>query len=222
MRIYTILFTIFFSSLLLSQEVPESIISDLTPEQLSQIEELQEDQIETEELDPEIPQSTLNEDAPIENLFFGFDFVRTTPTTISATTDLPVPNDYIVTFNDVLKINLTGTKRTIFNQQVTLDGTIQFPEIGPISVAGETFKDVKDKLKKLIDNSYVGVEIDVSLAELSAKKITIIGAVDKPGVYLVNPFTTISNSLAYAGGISEYASLRTIKIIKPGAKIKII
>ena len=64
-------------------------------------------------------------------------------------------------------------------------------------------KDVKNKLRNLIEQSYIGVSIDLSLKDLSAKKITIVGAVNNPGTYLVNPFTTISNSLAYSGGIQE-------------------
>ena len=45
--------------------------------------------------------------------------------------------------------------------------------------------------------------IDLSLKNLSAKKISIVGAVNNPGTYLVNPFTTISNALAYSGGIQK-------------------
>ena len=52
------------------------------------------------------------------------------------------------------------------------------------------------------------------MTSVSAKKIAIIGAVKKPGSYLVNPFTTISNSLSYSGGVEEYASLRKIKLKK--------
>ena len=47
------------------------------------------------------------------------------------------------------------------------------------------------------------------------RKITIVGAVNNPGTYLVNPFTTISNSLAYSGGIQEIGSLRNIRLIRP-------
>ena len=70
---------------------------------------------------------------------------------------------------------------------------ILFPELGSISVVGETFQEVKTKLKNLIEQSYIGVQIDLSLKNLSAKKITIVGAVKTPGTYLVNPFSTISS-----------------------------
>ena len=81
-----------------------------------------------------------------------------------------------------------------------------------------SFKEVI-KLANLIQQSYVGVNIDVSLRNLSAKKITIVGAVNTPGTYLVNPFSTISGALAYSGGISEIGSLREIKLIRTSGEV---
>ena len=66
----------------------------------------------------------------------------------------------------------------------------------------------------MIQKTYVGVSANVTITGLSAKKVTIVGAVEIPGSYLVNPFTTISSVLAYSGGIKEYGSLRNINVIK--------
>tara|TARA_B100000427_G_scaffold317970_1_gene314614 strand:- start:2029 stop:4299 length:2271 start_codon:yes stop_codon:yes gene_type:complete len=158
---------------------------------------------------------------PARSEKFGYDFINTSPTSISATTDLPVPNDYKISLNDELRVILTGSKKNIFSLVVQLDGTIFFPELGSISVAGETFSEVKRKLRNLVKSSYVGVDLDLSFGNLSAKKINIIGAVINPGTYLVNPFTTISNSLSYSGGISEFGSLRNIKLVKANGDMQI-
>ena len=117
-----------------------------------------------------------------------------------------------------LLIILSGSKEAIFDLNVNLDGSILFPELGSISVVGETFQEVKTKLKNLIEQSYIGVQIDLSLKNLSAKKITIVGAVKTPGTYLVNPFSTISSSLGYSGGISEIGTLRNIRLIRTNGK----
>ena len=87
------------------------------------------------------------------------------------------------------------------------------PEVGSVQVVGNTFKELKDKLQNIFDVSFVGVDVNVNIKDLSAKKITIIGAVKNPGTYLVNPFTTISSSLAYSGGLEDYASLRNIQVV---------
>ena len=143
------------------------------------------------------------EDSLIQNSKFGYNFISTSPTSITATGDLPLPNEYIISLGDVISVVLSGSKELIFDMKVQLDGTVFFPELGSISVVGESFQDIKDKFRNLIEQSYIGVSIDLSLKNLSAKKITIVGAVNNPGTYLVNPFTTISNSLAYSGGIQS-------------------
>ena len=109
---------------------------------------------------------------------------------------------------------MSGAKEARYDLKVNLDGSILFPELGSISVIDQSLEEVRTKLAILVDQSYVGVNVDVSVSNLSAKKITIVGAVNIPGTYLVNPFTTISNAIAYAGGIKEYASLRNIVLTK--------
>ena len=150
---------------------------------------------------------------------YGYDFFSSTPTSLTAVGDLPLPNDYKISLRDQFTVILSGSKDTIFNLNVKLDGTILFPELGAISVVGLSLKDVKDKLSQLIEQSYIGVNIDISIQNLSAKKITIVGAVKTPGTYLINPFSTITGALAYSGGISEIGSLRDIKLIRNNEEI---
>ena len=145
---------------------------------------------------------------------YGYDFFSSTPTSLTAVGDLPLPNDYKISLRDQFTVILSGSKDAIFNLNVKLDGTILFPELGAISVVGLSLQEVKDKLSLLIEQSYIGVNIDISMQNLSAKKITIVGAVKTPGTYLINPFSTITGALAYSGGVSEIGSLRDIKLIR--------
>ena len=151
-----------------------------------------------------------------ESEVFGFNYITKIPQSISSTSDLPVPNDYVLSLGDELKIILTGGKKDIFNVTVGLDGSILFPEIGIINVFGESLKEVRDKINGLVGVSYVGTEVSVSIEKLAARKINIIGAIENPGTYIVNPFSTITSSLSYSGGFKDYASLRNIKLIRDG------
>ena len=81
-------------------------------------------------------------------------------------------------------------------------------------IRDRSFSDVKEKLSNLVNQSYIGATVDISIKNLSAKKVTIVGAVKQPGTYLVNPFTTISSALAYSSGVSEVGTLRKIKLIR--------
>ena len=149
---------------------------------------------------------------------FGFDYIKSIPQSISSTSDLPVPNDFVLSLGDELRIMLTGGKSDSFTLTVGMDGSILIPELGTLNVFGESFSSVKEKIQSLVEVSYVGTKVSVSLQELKAKKINIVGAVKSPGVYIVNPFSTISSSLAYAGGFNDFASLRNITLIRGNDK----
>lgn len=206
-----------FSSFSFGQELDPSILKNLSPAQI---------EIATKELGknkainippPVVTESTSkNEEIKdinsLDNKKYGYDFFSSIPTSISAVGDLPLPNDYKISLNDQFTIILSGSRESIFDLNVNLDGSILFPELGAVYVVGETFSDVKLKLRNLVKQSFIGVEIDISLRNLSAKKVTIVGAVKAPGTYLINPFSTISSALGYSGGISEIGTLRNIKL----------
>ena len=209
-----------------AQVLDPDLLSQLSPEQIVAARDIVDAQ-KVNELVSEDPlpinESLVENEQQINSNFsskkFGYDFFSTMPTSLSALGDLPLPNDYKISLKDQFRIILSGSRDQIFNLNVNLDGTILFPELGSIYVAGLTFKEVKDKLSNMVDQSYIGVNIDISLKNLSAKKVTIVGAVNTPGTYLINPFSTITGALAYSGGISEIGSLRNIKLIRNNGKV---
>ena len=210
-----------------TQSVPEDLenIVSSNPELAAYIknqQELTSDQEITTGQDKSIDSqddNQLGKKRQSDNNIFGFNFINSIPRSISSTSDLPVPGDYVISLGDKLKIILTGSKNAIYSLQVGMDGNIIFPELGAINVFGNSIKDIRKKIKQLIELSYVGVDVSVSLEALAAKKINIIGAVKNPGTYIVNPFSTITSSLSYSGGFEDYASLRNIVVIREGKSI---
>jgi protein involved in polysaccharide export with SLBB domain len=224
---YLFLVCFIFSFDVLGQAIDPSILSQLSPEQIEMAKDAYAGKNSKDKSVEELPvideSLVTNKSAKDANKIsgqkYGYDFFSSTPTSLTAVGDLPLPNDYKISLRDQFTVILSGSKDAIFNLNVKLDGTILFPELGAISVVGLSLKDVKDKLSQLIEQSYIGVNIDISIQNLSAKKITIVGAVKTPGTYLINPFSTITGALAYSGGISEIGSLRDIKLIRNNEEI---
>ena len=212
---YLLIFLSFFSIFSISQTIDPNLLSGLSPDQIKEAQEAIENRelIEYSETLPETKDS-LEEVKMPSSKKYGYDFFSTMPTSLSAVGDLPLPNDYKISLKDQFKVILSGSKNQIFNLSVNLDGTILFPELGSVYVAGLTFQEVKEQLSNMTNQRYIGVDIDISLQNLSAKKVTIVGAVNTPGTYLINPFSTITGALGYSGGITEVGSLRDIKLIR--------
>ncbi len=217
-------FSFFISISLSAQTVDPSLLSQFSPEQIIAAKKVIEgndltlpDNSELIEIEESLIDTSNQVEGNDEETFlakYGYDFFSKMPTSLSAAADLPLPNDYKISLRDQFRVILSGSKDQIFNLNVNLDGTVLFPQLGSIYVAGLTFGEVKEKFSNLINQSYIGVNIDVSLQNLSAKKVTIVGAVETPGTYLINPFSTITGALAYSGGITEIGSLRDIKLIR--------
>ncbi len=216
-----------------SQQIDSSVLEELSDDQInsikSQLSRIDNEAISNNSLEAynglenesitETIVPGLKDSNKIAGEKYGYDFFSSIPSSVTAMGDLPLPNDYKISLRDQLTVILSGSRESIFDLTVKLDGTILFPELGSISVIGETFGEVKKKLKNLIDQSYNGVNIDLSIKNLSAKKVTIVGAVKTPGTYIVNPFSTISSALSYSGGISEIGTLREIKLIRSNGEV---
>ena len=224
MKNYNFLYLLFFffSFNVYGQAIDPSNLSQLSPEQIEMAKDAYAGKNFTDKSVEELPDideslvinKSVEDANKISGQKYGYDFFSSTPTSLTAVGDLPLPNDYKISLRDQFTVILSGSKDAIFNLNVKLDGTILFPELGAIPVVGLSLQEVKDKLSLLIEQTYIGVNIDVSMQNLSAKKITIVGAVKTPGTYLINPFSTITSALAYSGGVSEIGSLRDIKLLR--------
>lgn len=219
----TFFLNLFLSLTVLSQSVEE--LEEIAKKNSILFEDLNNEEIneafnitgEDTSLDNLTESKNSDENEEVSDIF-GLNFFDKTPTSISSTSDLPVPDNYIVSFGDKIKVILTGGRKDILELEVDMSGSINFPEIGSINVFGESISDVRQKIEQIISLSYVGTNVSVSLGELSARKINILGAVKSPGTYIVNPFSTLSSALAYSGGFEDYASLREIVLIRGGKR----
>jgi polysaccharide biosynthesis/export protein len=101
--------------------------------------------------------------------------------------------------------------------QVEDDGTVALPLIGHVQVAGLT----RIQAQKLVEDMYrknvlVNPIIDLKITNL---KVTVLGEIRAPGNYqLVKDKTSLVELLGQAGGLTDKANERTIKIIRGDPK----
>ena len=196
---------------------------ELTIEDLSALEDLQEqaerfeNSVEREEeiqneLTPRDPVNEQSIDEIINYKIFGHRFLNNSPNISSSTLDIPLNNEYQISFKDELQLLLTGSLTKNLKLTVDLSGNVLIPDIGKISLAGLNLKDAQTKIETIISQKYVGVNSFLNIENAAYKKISIIGAVKEPGTYLVNPFSSIIDAIRYSGGLEKNASLRKVKV----------
>ncbi len=151
---------------------------------------------------------------------FGYNVFAAQPTSQTPLSDIPVPDDYVVGPGDELRVQMYGKENASYKLKVNRDGSIEFPKLGPISVAGLTFQQVSDTLQSRIAEQFIGVESAISFGALRTMQIFVMGDAYRPGAYNVNALTTVSQALQIAGGIDTVGSLRKIQVKRAGQTVQ--
>lgn len=151
---------------------------------------------------------------------FGYDLFRRAPSTFAPVTNVPVPADYIVGTGDQFDVQLYGSQNRNFSLTVGRDGRVSFPELGPISVAGQRFTDVKASIEARVARQIIGVRANVSMGDTRAIRVFVLGEATRPGTYTISGLGTITSALFAAGGIKPIGSLRDIQLKRQGALVR--
>jgi polysaccharide export outer membrane protein len=150
---------------------------------------------------------------------FGYDLFRGVPTTFAPATDVPVPSEYVMGPGDMVNVQLFGSENAEYALVVSREGTINFPEIGPINTVGLTFVDLREVITQRVAEQMIGVRSSITLGELRSIRIFVLGDVERPGSYTVSGLTTMTNALFVSGGITELGSLRQVELKRNGQTI---
>lgn len=147
---------------------------------------------------------------------FGYDLFAGTPSTFAPATDIPVPADYVIGPGDTVLVQLYGKNNASYELLVNREGVIQFPEIGPLSVAGLSFEELKNHVNEVTSQQIIGVKASVTLGSLRSIRIFVLGEAYRPGSYTVSALSTITNALFASGGVTKVGSLRHVQLKRDG------
>lgn len=147
---------------------------------------------------------------------FGYEMFAGEPSTFAPVSDVPVPSEYLVGPGDNIKVQLYGKENKEFDLTINREGVIQFPELGPISVVGLNFAELRDVLSQRIKEQMIGIESNITMGELRSIRIFVAGDAYKPGSYTVSSLSTITQALFVAGGVNDIGSLRNVQLKRKG------
>jgi len=146
---------------------------------------------------------------------FGHKLFERPPSTFAPITAVPVSNDYVIGPGDEIVILMWGRLDATYTLVVDNEGVINFPRVGPLTVAGLTFGEVK-KLIKVKGEAITGVNVNVSMGKLRTIQVFVLGEVKSPGLYTVSSLATVGNALLTSGGPTTLGSLRRIELKRQG------
>lgn len=121
---------------------------------------------------------------------------------------------YTVKPGDLLAISVWKEEALQGDVLVTPDGAFAFPLVGQVDARGKSVTELQkiltDRLVKYISDPVV----TVSVREIRGNKVYVIGQVNKPGEFIVNPRVDVMQALSMAAGTTAFASLSNIIILR--------
>jgi len=111
---------------------------------------------------------------------------------------------YKVGPQDVLDITVFKVSELSKTVQVSDAGTINYPLLGEITVAENSAREIEQTLTKMLAAKYLqNPQVTVFIKEYNSQKVTVEGAVKKPGVFPIRGGMTLLQSIATAEGLTE-------------------
>jgi len=114
--------------------------------------------------------------------------------------------DYKIGAKDLLEISVFGLEEMNKTVRVSEDGKITLPLLGEVEVEGLTKTELEKKLSQLLEEKYLqSPQVTVFIKEYQSKRISVLGAVGKPGPYELLGRQTLLQLISEAGGLTEDA-----------------
>jgi polysaccharide export outer membrane protein len=121
---------------------------------------------------------------------------------------------YEVQPSDLLQVSVW--KEPDLTQQVVVrpDGAFSFPLVGEVNAVGKTVEELRRELVQQLTRIIPDVVVTVSVLEIRGNKVYVIGQVNQPGEFIVNPRVDVMQALSLAGGTTPFASPSGIFVLR--------
>jgi len=152
-------------------------------------------------------------------MIFGSDLFKNSEITFEPNLRMATPISYIIGPDDEILLDITGDNEVSYKLPVSSDGTITVEYVGKVAVSGLSVAVAKSKIQQRLSGTYPAIrsgqtQVDVNIGNIRSIRITLTGAVTKPGTYTLPSLATVFNALYASGGPSEKGTYRQIQVVR--------
>ena len=123
-------------------------------------------------------------------------------------------DSYKLNPGDEVEISVWNEENLQKTITVLPDGMISFPLVGHLQAAGKSASEIEITIAAKLNAYIADPEVNVTVTSTRGNVIFVVGKVLKPGPIVMIQSTTVMQALAMAGGLNEFASANSIKIIR--------
>ena len=128
------------------------------------------------------------------------------------------PRDYRIGPEDLLEVQVFGVDDLTRTVRVNSRGFVSLPLIGAVEVGGLTAQQAERSIVARLGEKYLqDPQVSLFIKEYTSQRVTVEGAVNKPGVYPLRGSTTLLQTLAVAGGQAQLSDMAEVMLFRANA-----
>jgi polysaccharide export outer membrane protein len=133
---------------------------------------------------------------------------------VGAQQSASVEDSYSIKPGDELNVSVWGEED--LNQDVLIrpDGGFSFPLAGDLRALGKTVEQIRVELSERLAKYIPNLVVTVSVTAINGNRIYVLGQVNDPGTFIMNPSLDVMQALSLAGGTTPFAKVDEIRIIR--------
>ena len=164
-------------------------------------------------LPPSLAAAVLLATAPLAH---GAPINRNLPAPDSAALLSPAAADYRIGAQDMLEVNVFGIDELKRDVQVDSGGKVILPLVGQRQAGGRTPGEFALDLEAALKAKYMkNPQVIVTVKNAQSQRVTIDGAVNKPGVYPLSGPTTLLQAISLGGGPDQkLANVKKVAVFR--------
>lgn len=126
----------------------------------------------------------------------------------------PADDRYFVQSGDILEISVWREEDLHRDVLVRPDGHFSFPLVGDIDAGNRTVEDLRNEVAQRLERYIPDPVVTVTVKDILGNKIYLLGQVNNPGAFVVNPRVDVMQALSLAGGTTPFAAVNDIVILR--------
>lgn len=131
----------------------------------------------------------------------------------------PSAREYRIGAEDLLEIQVFGVDELTRTVRVNSRGFVSLPLIGTLALGGLTAQQAEALVVAKLAASYLqDPQVSLFIKEYTSQRVTVEGAVQKPGVYPLRGPTSLLQTLALAGGQGGLSDMSEVMLFRAGAE----
>jgi protein involved in polysaccharide export with SLBB domain len=127
-----------------------------------------------------------------------------------------VSPEYILGAGDQLLIRAWGSIDVDVRVTIDRNGQVIIPKVGAVSMAGVKMSQTEAVIKQALAKNFKGFDLNVTLGQLRAITVYVVGQARRPGSYTISSMSTLTSGLFASGGPNSNGSVRRVQLKRSG------